>query len=543
MGQPPRISTTERERTLDRLDQEAFDCVVVGGGITGAGVAREAAQRGLRVALLEANDFASGTSSRSSKLIHGGLRYLAMGDVGLVRETALERKAIHALAPHLSEPRWMLVPARSRTGSMKVRAGIAAYERLGAVAEADRHRNWSEEETAREEPLIRHATYPHVCAYREYLTDDSRLVLANLRAAVREGGVVLNHASVDAVIVEGSRASGVEARCQLSGRRIRVRARCVINAAGPWVDAIRNLEDASAPPLLHVSKGIHVVLPADRVPLRNMVVLGASDGRSIFVIRQGDIVYVGTTDTTYERGAEVWPEITSDDVEYLLEPLPRYLDLEPVKPEEVTAAWAGLRPLIAEPGKPPHEISRRDEILVGSSGVVTIAGGKLTGYRLMARRTVETAGEVASLTVGPAPEDARPLPGGDFEGDLDALAGALVRETGVSEKAAERLVRLYGTEAAAAATGGPTLVEGEEVSAAEVDWAVTHEGAATVEDVLYRRTRLALYAPALRHRAIEPIARRMAELLRWEPARRERETESCAVLLAEELAFASGEKG
>ena len=196
----PAISTLARPATLDRLERERFDCVVIGGGITGAGIAREASLRGLSVALLEAEDFASGTSSRSSKLIHGGLRYLAMGDVALVRSTALERKEIHRLAPHLAEPRWLVVPSRSRAGMLKVRVGVTAYEKLGGVAAADLHRNWSSRDLEREAPLIERSTYKHACVYREYLTDDAHLVLANLRGAVAADAAVLNHAPVDAIL-------------------------------------------------------------------------------------------------------------------------------------------------------------------------------------------------------------------------------------------------------------------------------------------------------------------------------------------------------
>jgi glycerol-3-phosphate dehydrogenase len=185
--------------------------------------------------------------------------------------------------------------------------------------------------------------------------------------------VVLNYAPVDEVVREGDRAAGIEATCRWTGRRVRVRARCVINAAGPWVEAIRSLEDESAPPLLHLSKGIHIVLTADRLPVRNMVVLGTTDGRSIFAIRRGEVVYVGTTDTTYSNGAQGWPEITSEDVEYLLEPLPRHLEVEPVKPEEVVAAWAGLRP------------SR-------CGGVPTAAGWGLRGGRGASRGSAHRAG-------------------------------------------------------------------------------------------------------------------------------------------------------
>jgi glycerol-3-phosphate dehydrogenase len=533
------LATPERDSVLDRLERERFDCVVIGGGISGAGVVREATLRGLSVALLEAEDFASGTSSRSSKLIHGGLRYLAMGDVGLVRTTARERKHIFRLAPHLAERRWLVLPARSYAGLLKLRAGVATYEKLGGVEGGDRHRNWSSDDLAREEPLIDRAVYKHACVYREYLTDDAHLVLANLRAAAGGGAALLNHVPVDAIVREEGVATGVEAVCRFTGRRVRVRARSVINAAGPWVDGVRRLEDANAPPLLHLSKGIHIVLRAERLPVRHMVLCNTKDRRSIFVIPQGPVVYIGTTDTTYEPGEQVWPEITPADVAYLLEPPARYFRADPIRPEEIVAAWAGLRPLIAEPGKKPHEISRRDEILVGPARVVTMAGGKLTGYRPMALETLERAAEVGGLTLAAAPDEEPPLPGGDFDGDLDALEARVAEATALALPIAARLVRLYGTEALeVAARGTEPLVEGGAALAAEVDWSIEMEGAATLEDVIYRRLRTALCAPDTRDVAVPAAAARMAACLGWDEERTAKEVEQVGARLAADLAFA-----
>jgi glycerol-3-phosphate dehydrogenase len=374
------------------------------------------------------------------------------------------------------------------------------------------------------------------------VTEDARLVLANLRAAVREGAVVVNHAPVESILVEGSRATGVEATCRWTDRRIRVRAGCVINAAGPWVDAVRRLEDGDAAPMLSLSKGIHIAVRSERLPARNALILRKNDGRSVFVIPLGKVTYVGTTDTSYEGGARVWPEINAADVAYLLEPLPRHLNVEPIKAEEVVSAWAGLRPLVAEPGKKPTDISRRDELQVGPAGVVTIAGGKLTGYRQMAQRTLEKVAEGTGLALRPPIDEETPLPGGDFDGDLERLSKQLTTERGVPEEVAARLVRLYGNETAAVlGEGFEPLVPGQAVARREIDWAVTHEGAATLEDVIYRRTRVALYEPDARSAAVEPAADRMAELLGWDGARRNREVETVRALLAEELAFARGE--
>ncbi|MFI5316636.1 MAG: glycerol-3-phosphate dehydrogenase/oxidase [Myxococcota bacterium] len=528
---------TERGRAADALEAERFDVAIIGGGITGAGVAREAALRGLSVVLFEAEDFASGTSSRSSKLIHGGLRYLALGDVALVRESALERKVIFRLAPHLAERRWMVLPVRSRAALLKFRAAITTYEKLGAVERADVHQNWDADDLERQEPALDRSQWRFACAYREYLTDDARLVLANLRAAAGLGARALNWAEVTGIGVENGRAAVVTARCRLTGRQIRVRAGCVVNAAGAWVEALRRLEDPAAPKLLHLSKGVHIGIPAARLPVRNLLLLGTDDRRGIFALRRDEIVFIGTTDTTYTRGADLWPRVSRADVEYLLAPLKHYFREGKVEAADVRTAWAGLRPLVAEPGKPPTDISRKDEILLGPAGVVTIAGGKLTGYRPMALRTLERVQSVLGRPLPEAPEGP-PLPGGDFAGDLGPLADALAREHGVGAACAHRLARLYGSEAAEVVRlGSESLAPGAPVIAGEVDWAVSREAAATVEDVLYRRTRAALFEAEARDAVAEPIARRMAGLLGWSAEKTAVELAGARARLAADLDF------
>jgi len=535
----PRIPAAGRAAALDALEARAFDLVVVGAGVTGAGVARAAALRGLSVAVLEAADLSSGTSSRSSKLVHGGLRYLAQGEVALVRETALERKHVRALAPHLAEPCWMVVPARSRAGILKFRAGLGTYERLGAVDEADRHRIWDADELARREPALRRDRTPWACAYREYRTDDARLVLANLRAAAGDGAVVASRVPVTGFVREAGRLAGVEARCARSHRTLRVRGRAVVNAAGPWVEEVARLEDEASAPSLHLSKGVHVTLPAERLPVRNLVVVQAADRRSLFVVPRPGSVYVGTTDTSFGRDAQEWPAVTRDDVEYLLAPLARAFDVEPPRPRDCVAAWSGLRPLVQQPGRAPAEISRRDEVAVGPGGLVSVAGGKLTGYRKMAASVLARVAEVlGGLPEAPAEEP--PLPGGDFDGDLERLARAVSDETGADDAAAARLVRLYGAEAPAVAAAGPErLVEAAAVVAGEVDWAVTSEAAESAEDVLYRRTRAALDAPAGREALADAIAARMAGLFGWDAERRAAEAAAARERLASDLDFAA----
>jgi len=531
------LSTHARPSIRETLARETFDLIIIGGGITGAGLAREAALRGLSVALLEAADFASGTSSRSSKLIHGGLRYLERGEVNLVRKTALERKEIYRAAPHLSEPRWMVMPMAGRTMLYSLRLAVTTYERLGAVDRKDGHRAWTGSTLAEQEPALDRKQFPHALAYREYLTDDARLVIANIRCAVAAGATVLNHAPVVGLLKSGERATGVEARCTTSGEQFAVHGRVIVNAAGPWVEAVQRLENPEAVPFLHLSKGIHISIPASKLPVRNLLVLNTEDKRRIFALRRGEVVYVGTTDTTYEPGAEVWPKIDAEDVDYLLEPVARYFSCGPIGRADVVGAWAGLRPLIADPTKKnPSELSRRDELLFGPLGVLSIAGGKLTGYRGMARRVLETVSDKLGREIAEL-NDEPPLPGGDFDGDLDALASRLALAHELDEPTAARLARLYGAEAEQVASlGSQAILMGSRCIEGEVRWAVEHEGAATLEDLLYRRTRLPLYDLDSRA-AIEPLGARLAEVLGWDEARLREEIAHVHGRLDDDLAF------
>jgi glycerol-3-phosphate dehydrogenase len=539
MGTRTAISTLDREKTLDELERTHFDCLVIGGGITGAGIAREASRRGLSVAVLEAEDFGSGTSGRSSKLIHGGIRYLAQGDIALVRETALERKYVHRIAPHLAAPAWMVIPVRSRASLLKFRTAVATYEKLGAVESRDRHRVWNSSDLEENEPTINRDEFPRACVYREYVTDDARLVIANLRAAVGERALVIPHARIDRVLVEAGTASGAEGVCELSGRRVRVRARCVINAAGPWVEAVRKLEDPKASSVLHLSKGVHVVIPRERLPVNHLVILSAPDGRSVFCVPRGNIVYVGTTDSSYGKAPDVWPEITRSEVDYLLEPLSRYFPQNPVAPRDCVAAWSGLRPLVAQEGRKATEISRKDEVWRGPSAMISIAGGKLTGYRKMATGVLKHIEHVLGASFGAPTGEDGPLPGGDFAGGLETLAEELTARFQIEKRTARRLAELYGSESAELlALGAQSLVPGAPVVAGEVEWAIRYEGAATVEDVLYRRMRAALYEPECCSALVEPLGRQMASLLSWDVERRDQEIARANDRLSRDLDFA-----
>ena len=519
------LDTRQRHKTLQELQNVSFDLAIIGGGITGAGILREASLRGLSAALLEAEDFSSGTSSKSTKLIHGGIRYLAMGHFHVVREASLERKRVNALAPHLAEPQWLMLPAGNLLESFKYRAGVTVYEQLGQVEPWDLHFNLSSDSLAQREPLLDTMRYSRACVYREYLTDDARLVMANIRAGTRAGGVAFNRARVSGVIKDDGKLRALHVRCEVSGEEIVVKCKGAINAAGPWVESVCDLDGLRSEKLLVLSKGIHIVIPHKLLPLKQMVLMVGPDNRPVFAIPRGEVVYIGTTDSRYEQPADLWPQVKRSELEYLFLPIRDYFGVR-IKLEDCVSTWAGLRPLISQRGKSTKEISRKDEIWISKSGLITIAGGKLTGYRKMAEETVDTAVRYLQLSSESESEDI-PLPGGNFVGDVEAQVSRLQQEYPMSEGAALRLFRLYGSEAWDVMALNPEPVSGGvSIVAGELIWAVQEEGASTLEDVIYRRTRAAFYRPLEVAEIIEPASIVVAGILNWSESQRIAEVES-----------------
>jgi glycerol-3-phosphate dehydrogenase len=521
------LSFRTRARNLETLSRETFDVVVIGGGITGAGVARDAALRGLSVALVERRDFASGTSSRSSKLIHGGVRYLQQGDVGLVREAATERYVLRKLAPHLAQPKPLLLPVASRRGYAKISAGLWTFDRLASVVKEERYRMLGKDEALAVEALLAPGKLYGAALYYECVTDDARLVIEVSKSAALLGAVLVNYAETTSFVIKKGRVAAAKVRDHMTGDELVVRGRAFINAAGPWVDAVRLLGEPGEKPRLRLTKGIHVGLPRDRLPLTAIVVMSARDRRSVFAIPHGEVVYLGTTDTDYPE-AEDDPYISLDDVEYLLDAANRTFAVEPFAPADVVSAWAGLRPLLHQEGKKPSELSRKDEIMVGATRLISVAGGKLTTFRKMAERVVDIAcqqltadGVAMPSRIGAS--DEVEISGGRTGPEIAAYAEGLARRSdGPGARVIERLVDLYGSNAEAILDSMDSRRELAEcfgdspVTRAEVEYAVQHEMALTLQDFLERRSRLFLWDPANGLPIAEGVARVMAELLGWD---------------------------
>ncbi len=390
MQRPLSFSARNRATDIATLKGETADLIVIGGGITGAGIALDAASRGLKVVLLEKGDFASGTSSKSTKLIHGGLRYLKQFDFWLVKEVGSERAIVHKLAPHLVLPEKMLLPLieGGSYGKWLTSIGLKVYDILAQVGGDDKRRMLEKKEALQLEPLLPKKGLKGAGYYAEYRTDDSRLTIENIKTALQYGAKALNYAEVtEFVYTPEGRVCGVGVRDCIGGESFEVRSRHVISAAGPWVDELRSLNRSKKGKQLHLTKGVHLVFPFEKLPVKQSVYFDVPDGRMIFAIPRGRITYVGTTDTNYDSDKnEVYTDFA--DAIYLISAVNNMFPTIELEMSDIISSWAGLRPLIHEEGKSTSELSRKDEIFTSDSGLVSIAGGKLTGYRKMAERVV-----------------------------------------------------------------------------------------------------------------------------------------------------------
>ena len=509
------FNQTDRAASLKALSDQCFDVLVIGGGITGAGVARDAAMRGLSVALIEAQDLASGTSSRSSKMIHGGLRYLVAGDVAVVKESASERATLHRIAPHLAQKTPYVIPTSTVRSKLILRGALWAYERLGGVERADYHEVWSKAELAEKEPLIERSRLNGAVVYPEFLTDDSRLTVATVRSAIDHGATVATY--LRATKIRKEQTFSIDAASTLPGEmsELTISARAVVNAAGPWVDQVCDLEQPQ-PPRLALSRGVHLVFNHADLPVRHTVVMRTPDARRIFAVPLGQYTYIGTTDD-YHPEHEYWPPVTDQDVGYLLATTQRAMPEATLSPDRIVSVWSGIRPLVGDgSGRASKELSRKDEVWTSPSGLLSVGGGKLSAYRAMAERIVDTVIENHGFTAKLCETAEVPLPGGDAV----MLASDL---TDIGDIHAERLARLYGAEA-------PNLLGnagGDELVKAEVQQAVQKEGALRLEDYWARRSSRAWFDSGAGLPVLNGAAAAMAELLSWDDNRKAMEIENC----------------
>jgi len=541
------FSPRTRAEALARFQADTFDIAIIGGGITGAGIARDAAQRGLAVALLEKGDFASGTSSKSSRMAHGGLRYLAKRHVHLVRESLVERGVLLRLAPHLVHPMPYILPVYEGGPNKRfvLRAGLTAYDLLAGRRRLQRHRGLPRQTLERTEPTVRTDGLQGGFRYFDCVVNDARLTLATVRSAARDHAAVASYTEATDVLNEGGRVTGVHFTDRLSGTTGTLRAHVVVAAAGPWTDQVRAL--AGAQRILRPTKGIHVVVGHARLPLSNAVAFAFGD-RMMFAVPYGDYTYIGTTDTDYP-GDPGQARAETGDVAYVTEATNSAFTVG-LSPDDVLSTWAGVRPLVYEEGT-PSDVGRDYDIQVGPEGFVTIAGGKLTTYRAMAEDLVNTVVRQEARRLGGARPPCRTasttLPGGDldrFERYRQAAAAALEESWGLSRQAALHLPDTYGTEylkVLAYARHSPDLLQplapDVPVLAAEAIYAVEEEMALTLEDFMARRTELMLFEPQHGLEAAGRAADLMGEALGWDRHQRNEEMERYRQAVAAMTAF------
>ncbi|MYL70050.1 FAD-dependent oxidoreductase [Halobacillus litoralis] len=450
------FSSYERQDQFNRLTQEEWDVLVIGGGITGSGIALDAASRGMKTAVVEMQDYAAGTSSRSTKLVHGGLRYLKQFEVKMVAEVGKEREIVYENGPHVTTPEWMMLPFHEggNFGPFSTNVGLRVYDYLAGVKKSERRTMMSAEEALEREPLVKKEGLKGAGYYVEYKTDDARLTLEVMKKAVEFGACSTNYARVvDFIYDDNGSMVGAKVEDTVSGEQYHVKAKKIINAGGPWVDELREIDGSKKGKTLQLTKGVHLVFDQSVFPLRQAIYFDSPDGRMIFAIPRDGKTYVGTTDTTYDQEI-AHPTMTEDDRDYILDAMKTMFPTVDVTADDVESSWAGLRPLVHEEGKDPSEISRKDEIFVSDSGLISMAGGKLTGYRKMAQTAVDLVRDQLMEEQGIRYSDSEtknmPISGGDVGGSKGFKKYKEERvqigeSLGVTKEDAEKLIQLYGS--------------------------------------------------------------------------------------------------
>ena len=539
------LGPRQRDDAWDHLSTSTFDVLVVGGGITGAGVALDAATRGLRVALVEARDLASGTSSRSSKLFHGGLRYLEMLDFSLVREALHERNLmLTTLAPHLVTPVPFLYPLRHRVWERPyVGAGLALYDLLAGRSPMPRHRHLSRRSALRSSPALRPDALTGAVRYFDAATDDARHTMTVARTAVANGAVVRTSTEVRRLLLEGGRVVGAELRDVEDDRTCEVRARVVIGCTGVWSVDLHRMAGVPSPFTVRASKGVHLLVPRSRIDSNTGLIL-RTEKSVLFVIPWGAHWVLGTTDTPWDLALD-HPAASRADIDYILGRVNAVLRT-PLTDDDIVGVYVGLRPLLAPSQSPTAattKISREHQVACAAPGLVSVAGGKYTTYRVMAKDTVDVVAAELGGGIPGCVTAAVPLLGAAGYAAATNRAASIARRTGVRLDVVHRMLGRYGDlveevlepvldrpELAEAVPGAPAHVM------AEMLYAVTHEGALHLDDLLARRTRISVDTA---HRGVlsaRPVAELVATVLGWSPEHVEAEVAAYEHRVAQELA-------
>jgi glycerol-3-phosphate dehydrogenase len=526
-----RLDAAYRAAAWTRLAAQPFDVVVIGGGVTGAGAALDAATRGLSVALVESRDFAAGTSSRSSKLFHGGLRYLEQLEFGLVREALRERELmLTRLAPHLVKPVPFLYPLTHHGWERPyVATGLGLYDTIGGHSSLPRQKHLSRRAALRTFPSLRPDALVGAVRYFDAQTDDARHTLTVARTAARYGAVVRPSTTAFALERESDRVVGVHVRDAEDGREALIRAGVVLNCTGVWTDRMQALSGGRGRFQVRASKGVHIVVPREKITGDAGLIL-RTETSVLFVIPWKTHWLIGTTDTDWKLDL-AHPAATRSDIEYLLDRVNRVL-VTPLSDADILGVYAGLRPLLAGESEETSSLSREHAVARVVPGLISIAGGKYTTYRVMAADAVDFGAEELPKLVQPSCTDRVPLLGADGYFAVRNQSDALAAEYGLHPHRVRHLLERYGSlvrEVLDPGRADRALLEpvpdAPDYLLAEIRYAVTHEGALHLEDVLTRRTRISIEYP---HRGVacaEPVAATMADVLGWDRKRRRREVE------------------
>ncbi|WP_370223977.1 glycerol-3-phosphate dehydrogenase/oxidase [Cytobacillus sp.] len=529
------FSNLNRTEMIETLTTEEFDILIIGGGITGAGIALDAATRGMKTALVEMQDFAAGTSSRSTKLVHGGLRYLKQFEVKMVAEVGKERAIVYENGPHVTTPEWMLLPMHKggTFGKFSTSIGLRVYDFLAGVRKSERRSMLNARETLSKEPLVKKDGLKGGGYYVEYRTDDARLTVEVMKAAAEKGAMPVNYLKVEKLLYDDQgKVCGAAAADQLTGKVHEVRAKKVINAAGPWVDSIREKDGSKKGKTLRLTKGVHLVIDQSKFPLKQAVYFDTPDKRMVFAIPRDGKTYVGTTDTFYNSNP-VNPKMTASDRTYIINAINFMFPSVKIEENDIESSWAGVRPLIWEEGKDPSEISRKDEIWESDTGLLTIAGGKLTGYRKMAETIVDVLAEKfkqeSSRTFSRSITKTMPISGGNVGGsskfqEFIGFQTEKGRSIGLSAEQSRHLVKMYGSNVGiifnmiekkrneAENYGLPIILW------AKLKYAIEHEMAATPVDFFNRRTGALLFDIETVKNYQKQVISYMADAFEWDTA-------------------------
>lgn len=528
-----RFSVYERESALEKMAGEQLDLLVIGGGITGAGIALDAAAKGLKIGLIEMQDFAGGTSSRSTKLVHGGLRYLKQFEIGVVAEVGKERAIVYENGPHVTTPEWMLLPlyAGGTFGPFSTSIGLRVYDFLAGVKKGERRSMLSAKQTLAKEPLLKRDGLKGGGYYVEYRTDDARLTIEVMKKARELGALAVNYAKAEQLLYDNNKKlTGVQVKDLTSDKTYELHATKIINAAGPWVDTIRELDGSKKGKMLRLTKGVHLVFDQSSFPLQQAVYFDIPDGRMAFAIPREGKTYFGTTDTNY-TGDTVNPMVTAEDRSYLLTAASNIFPSLQLTDSDIESSWAGLRPLIHEEGKSPSEISRKDEIFVSDSGLISIAGGKLTGYRKMAENVVNKtleilAAEGRAIRAANVSTSRIPISGGEFggSGNMAAYMDMKIEEGllhGLSKQDAAVLTHRYGTNIDAVYSLAEEAIawgKGYQLSAVQaimLKYSLLYEMIVQPDDYFIRRTGDMFFRIEEVEAWKEPVLQAMAAELSW----------------------------